>query len=188
MNKVMKKSSKNTSLNVQKRILLIGMMGCGKTTVGKIVAKKMKLDYVDMDKHIEKTRGLKIPEIFDISENYFRELETSACEILSKRDNIVVCSGGGIVLKEENIKYFDDFTKVYINRSCELILSTVNRKYRPLLKNGDDLFIAQYDKRLPLYNKYKDIEVISDGTPYQCAKKILKELTYCEKNNGNKWS
>ncbi len=166
------------------RILLIGMMGCGKTTVGKIIAKKLGLDFIDIDKYIVKKEGKTVSQIFEISENYFRELETAACKELSSEQNVVISSGGGIVLKEENMECFKDFTKVYINRSCDLILKTVNRKNRPLLKDGDERFIEQYKFRRPLYDKYKDIEVVSDSTAYKCADKIIKELSY-EKNNGN---
>ncbi len=169
---------------MSKKILIIGMMGCGKTTVGKIVARKLKLHYVDIDRYIENKEGKTVSEIFDISESYFRELEYQASVELSKLDNVVVSSGGGIILFERNMECFSEFIKVYINRSKELILSTVNRENRPMLKNGDELFLVQYKKRLPIYLKYKDIEVISDGTPYDCAKKILGGLLKYEKNNG----
>ncbi len=166
------------------RILLIGMMGCGKTTVGKIIAKKLGLRFIDIDKYVVKKEGKTVSEIFEISESYFRALESEACRELSDETGIVISSGGGVVLRHENMECFEEFTKVYINRSCDLILRTVNRRNRPLLKNGDDLFIEQYKFRQPLYEKYKDIEVISDSTAYKCADKIIRGLGY-EKNNGN---
>ncbi len=167
-----------------RKILIIGMMGSGKTTVGRIVAKKMKLKHIDIDIYIEKEQGKRVSELFAISEKHFRELETKACSEISLLEDVVVSSGGGIVLNEENMRYFDDFVKVHINRSVKLILATVNRENRPLLHNGDDLFIEQYFKRQPLYNKYKNIEVVSDSTPYHCARKIIRKLNH-EKSNGN---
>lgn len=169
-----------------KKILIIGMMGCGKTTVGQILAHKMKLDFYDMDKYIVKTNKMKISEIFEISEQYFRELETKACIELSKLDNVVISSGGGIVLNPFNMELFKDFTIVYINRHKKLILQTISEKNRPLLKNGTNAFYHQYEVRLPLYNKYKDIEVISNTTAEHCARKILKEIKKMDKEKKKK--
>ncbi|MBQ3420901.1 MAG: AAA family ATPase, partial [Romboutsia sp.] len=85
------------------RIILIGFMGVGKTTIGKIIAKKLKLNFVDMDNYIEKREGKSISKIFEAyGEQHFRKLESESLKDLIKSDNIVISTGGGIVTTKEN--------------------------------------------------------------------------------------
>ena len=71
--------------NKEKNIVLIGLTGCGKTTVGKMLAQKMNYDFIDMDDFIVESTGKTVPELFAISEEYFRNCETEACKVLSNK-------------------------------------------------------------------------------------------------------
>lgn len=92
-------------MNETKPIVLCGFMGCGKTTVGKIIAKRTVLDFVDMDSYIEEKEGCTVREIFDKhGESYFRDLEHQACIELADRKNCIISSGGGSMIYERNVK------------------------------------------------------------------------------------
>ena len=88
-----------------RNIVLIGFMGSGKTVVSKVLSKKLKMKIKDTDELIEKTTKLKIKEIFaKYGEEYFREIEKKVVSNVSKRKNIIISTGGGIVKNELNIK------------------------------------------------------------------------------------
>ena len=86
-------------------IVLIGMTGSGKTTIGKELASRLKLSFIDMDDFIEKQAGKSIPELFEQGEAVFRSLETDACIKLADATDTVISTGGGAVLKQENQKW-----------------------------------------------------------------------------------
>ncbi len=169
-----------------KNIALIGMPGSGKTTLGKIIAEKLSLDFFDCDLNIEKSFGGKISEIFEKhGEGYFRCLETKAIQFSSNLSGHVISTGGGVVERAENI----DFLKksciiVFINRPIEQIIKDADTANRPLLKNGTDAIKEIYLRRINLYKKYCDIEIINSGFAEDAAEKIIVEVKNYE-NNGN---
>lgn len=145
-------------------ILLIGMPGCGKTTIGKILANQMNYNFYDMDKYIEDISGKKVKELFDVSEENFREWETKACEELSKKRRAIISSGGGVVKNKKNIDLFkEESIIIFINREVEDILSDVDTKSRPLLKDGEEKIYSLYNERINLYNEYSDTSVLNKG-------------------------
>lgn len=158
---------------MKKGIVLIGMPGAGKTTIGRYISEKLNFKFVDMDEFIERSSKKSIKEIFDQGEDLFRAFETKTCEVLSRLDNVVISTGGGVVKKEENMDYYKDFVVVFINRPLELILDDIDVDSRPLLKDGKERIINIYRERIDLYNKYLDIEVINDGSIEDVAKDII---------------
>ena len=112
-------------------IVLIGMSGAGKSTVGIALSFKMRMPFVDMDNYIERTQKMTISKIFETRGNeYFRDIEAKAAKHigLSYRHTIV-STGGGVILRPENMKYLKkNGVVVYINRSVENILKTERGK------------------------------------------------------------
>ena len=96
-------------------VLLIGMPGSGKTTIGRELSKVLKMNFLDMDEFIERSTGKEIKELFAQGEGVFRDLESKSCELLSTLKNVVISSGGGIVTREENMGNFKEFITVFIN-------------------------------------------------------------------------
>ena len=80
------------------RVFLIGMPGCGKTTIGKVLAKELNYTFYDMDKYIVDISGKEVHELFNEGEEVFRKWETEACKELSKKRNSIISTGGGEVI------------------------------------------------------------------------------------------
>lgn len=144
--------------------LLIGMPGCGKTTVGKILSKKLRIKFCDMDKYIEKNSRKSIPEIFEMGEEVFRNYETLACKRLSRIKKLtIISSGGGIVKRKENIEYFrENAVVIFIDRPVKSILGDIDDKNRPLLKGGTERLYNLHTERYRLYKKYADYIVVNN--------------------------
>lgn len=175
----------------KKGVLLIGMPGSGKTTVGRALAKVLGVNFVDIDEVIEKSTGKEIKEIFSQGEEVFRDVETKSCELLSGLKNIVISSGGGVIKKEENMDYFNEFIVVFINRPLDLIMEDIDTETRPLLWDGKERLTNLFRERIDLYKKYCHIEVINDGSLEDVVKNIFGEIRSLgenNENNGNKWT
>ncbi|WP_297519604.1 shikimate kinase [uncultured Clostridium sp.] len=160
---------------MKKGIVLIGMPGSGKTTLGQDVANELNLKFVDMDYFIERSTKKSINEIFESGEEVFRAYETKTCEVLSRLENSLISTGGGVVKKRENIDYFKDFIVVFINRPLELILEDVDTSTRPLLQDGKSKLINLYRERIDLYNQYADVIVINDGSISDIVSEIVEK-------------
>ncbi len=160
-----------------KNIVLIGMMGCGKTTVARILSRILRKTVIDMDDYLEEKYQQSIPEIFLKGESYFRDLESICISEVSKRENIIISTGGGVVLRNENIKELkQNGIIIYIDRPIEDIVSDVDIASRPLLKEGSKKAIELFNKRNPLYLEACDYHVISNGTIDDVVNKVLKLL------------
>src|SRR5690606_9931096 len=108
LSKIAEVEIKDLSIN---NLLLTGMRGSGKTTIGKILAKKLSMNFIDMDEFIEEKQGSRIRDIVEKNGwEFFRKLETQACRELSQLKNTVIASGGGAILKEENMAQSDENT------------------------------------------------------------------------------
>ena len=118
-----------------KNLVLIGLPGCGKTTVGQRLAAELGLDFVDCDAEIEKRVGETIPKIFlEAGEEAFRRWETEVLADALKKPGKVVSAGGGIILKEENRAALRRATVVFLDRTPDNIMSTCNMAGRPLMQ------------------------------------------------------
>jgi shikimate kinase len=158
---------------LNKNIVLIGMPGCGKTTIGKILAEKLKIEFCDVDKYIEKTQGKSIPDIFKNGEDYFRKIESEAVEEISSLWPKIISTGGGVVKNFHNIKLLKkNGIIVFINRPLEKIISDVDTQSRPLLKDGKEKLYKLFEERYFLYKEYCDFEALNEGRVEKTLEKI----------------
>jgi len=159
-------------------IFLVGLMGAGKTTIGKLLARQRGLEFIDSDQEIVARCGVSIPTIFEIEgEAGFRKREVAMIDELSRRDGIVLATGGGAVLLEENRAALKARgTVVYLRcQPQELYLRTRHDKNRPLLQTDDPLRKLKdlYALRHPLYMQVADM-VLESGR--QSAAQLVKRL------------
>lgn len=160
-------------------IALIGMMGSGKTTIGKILSQKLNKDYYSSDKYIEKIENRTISEIFEVSgEKYFREVEIKIIKELSTKDNIVLATGGGIVLNKENIQNLikNNFLIIFLNRDINEIIKDIDTTNRPLLKESINKLYTIYEKRELLYRNYCNIMIRNNSSIEIAVDKIINEI------------
>ena len=160
--------------NDKKNIVLIGMPSCGKSTIGQEISRILNKEYIDTDLLIEKKLGMSISDFLNKdNEEEFRKIETSIINGISKKNNLVISTGGGIIKKEENVFYLKaNGTIIFIDRPLELLEATSSR---PLSSNKKDLENL-YNVRYPLYKKYADIIVKNDIQLNDVIEKILKEI------------
>ena len=153
-------------------IVLIGMAGCGKSTIGKILSQKLGKEFADTDEMIEKAEERSIPEIIEkMGEDFFRCCENLAVNIVGKEKSQIIATGGGIITRPENYMPLNqNGIIVFINRDGDKLPT----RGRPLSQMYG--VKALYEKRMPLYKQFAHIEVDGNGTPDQVADQIIKEL------------
>lgn len=148
-------------------IFLVGLMGAGKTTVGKLLAKRLGKAFFDCDQEIERATGVRVPVIFEIEgEDGFRTREAKMLAELASRREIVLATGGGAVLSAANRKLLaDNGVVVYLRAAtADLWRRTRHDKNRPLLKTADPLSKLEelFAERDPIYRDIADI-IIDTG-------------------------
>jgi 3-dehydroquinate synthase len=170
-------------------IFLIGLMGAGKTTVGRALAKRLDKQFIDSDHEIEARTGASIPLIFEIEgEVSFRQREAAVIRDLTAQSNIVLATGGGAVLKPENRAYLKSRgTVIYLRASVGNILQrTSHDKNRPLLQTADPRQkLEQLSKeREPLYLEIADL-VVETGRPnvQSLVQTIIAQLETIERRS-----
>lgn len=150
-------------------IYLVGPMGAGKTTIGKLLAKHLGREFVDCDWYIAKQTGADIPWIFEKEgEAGFRERETKAISELTVLPNIIMATGGGAVGNPQNRQMLKQGLVIYLDASVETqLLRTKKDKNRPLLQSGNPRKVLEelYQIRDPLYREVADI-IIPTGRAY----------------------
>ena len=163
--------------NRDKNIILIGMPGCGKTTIGKLLADKLKRKYIDIDSIIEKQAGCTINEIFKQGEQKFRNLETEAVLALEREEASVITTGGGIVKKALNMESLSkNGIIIYIDRNIEEIANDIDTSTRPLLAKGTGQLEQLHVERHDLYKKYSDLTVKNEGEIVEVVESIRRLL------------
>ncbi len=162
----------NKVQNGLENIVLIGMPGCGKSTAGKYVAKRLGREFLDIDQLIVKREGKSIPEIFEEhGEAYFRDVESAVTKEISARSGLVIACGGGTVLREENRMALHQSGKiVYIKRSIEQLA----KGGRPLSKD-DDAVKKLYEVRRPIYEGFADFTIEPCKTVEDCINEIIRQ-------------
>jgi len=157
-------------------------MGTGKSDVGRKLAKELKMHFIDTDTLIEKAEGKSISSIFkENGEGHFRDLETKILDTLSDYDNFVISSGGGMVLREENVKKLKKLgTLVLLHAKTEVIVERLKGvKGRPLLDVGDPekRIVEILEARNPIYERVADFKVdTSEMNMAEAAQKIIDHI------------
>jgi shikimate kinase len=163
-------------------IFLVGMMGAGKTTVGRLLARRLRLRFVDSDREIEARCGVKIPLIFEIEgEAGFRAREAVAIEALTSLGGVVLATGGGAVLAEPNRQHLAARgIVVYLSARPEDLYERVRHdRNRPLLAGGEPLARLRqlHVQRDPLYRSVADITLETGAQSVQAlARELIERL------------
>lgn len=154
-------------------LVLIGMPGSGKSTVGKILSKTLCMPLVDTDALVEQTAGKIIPELFaQEGERAFRDRETAAARQAAALDNTVIATGGGIILRPENMEALAATGLIFFrDRDLEDIIGE-DHMGRPLVGKDPDKLRILYTKRIDLYRKYAQYTISDTKTAEEAAARI----------------
>lgn len=159
-------------------IFLVGPMGTGKTTIGRQLANVLKKEFIDSDHEIVRRTGAAIPLIFEIEgEEGFRIRETKVIDDLTAMDDVVLATGGGAVIKQENRQFLRERgVVIYLKSSLEQLLQRTRKdKNRPLLQTSDPKakLEALVREREPLYRDVADFYVYTDD---RSVRSVVKEI------------
>ncbi len=164
-------------------VILIGMMGSGKTSVGKALARKLKWDFFDVDQLIEKEQKMTVAQIFEVKgEPEFRRLETEMIRRVSDFERCVISTGGGAAAREENWKFFlKDGWVVWLDAKVETLLERLKKARpgsRPLIKDSlsPERIQALLAEREPFYRKAHQTLPTDGASVLQAADLILAKL------------
>ena len=157
---------------MRNKIYLIGSMGSGKTTIGKMLASKLHLPFIDIDRKIEQKEKMVISDIFkENGENYFRKIESDILKKYSSLNEFVISTGGGAVLSQDNKKILNNGYKIYLKISIDAQYNRVkHRKHRPLLIEGD------------LKTILKDLDEVR-GVIYSDLADLVVDVSYLDKED-----
>lgn len=158
---------------------IVGFMGSGKTTLGRLLARALNIEFVDLDRAIIMKAGKTIPEIFaEHGEAHFRDLEHEALlEALDRRGapRIVAC-GGGVVIRQENRALLRGVKTVFLREDIDVLYRRTRGPGRPLRAASREEFGSRYAERLPLYWEVADLQVDSDGRQHSL---VAEEVLAC---------
>ena len=150
---------------MKNNVILIGMMGCGKSTVGRILAERLGLELISIDREIEKNEQRSIPDIFAAAgEAYFRNCELKTVLALDGRENLVIDCGGGLPMREDCIRPLKESGLVFfLRRDPGETFDSIPREGRPLAQDGRDAFIDRFRQREPVYRRWADHMIEARG-------------------------
>ena len=162
-----------------KPVFLCGFMGCGKSTAGKLLAKKLGCKFTDMDDYIVDKQGMSIPDMFaQKGENFFRTAETQAVKELASETGVIAC-GGGAMLKKINSEIANaSGVVIYIDIGFENCYNRIKDcQNRPIVMNNTkEQLKAIYDGRVPVYKEHSALSVDGNGSPEEVAQRISELL------------
>ncbi len=160
-----------------KNIVLIGMPGSGKSTIGKILSKRSGHRLIDIDKYIEMSTGKSITELFEEGEDVFRSFERKAINKFSNEKSIIISTGGGTVKDYRNMEALKKNGIIFfIDRPIESIAANLKMGKRPLLKDGIHRLYSIYNERYELYRKYSTVQIVNDSTLEDAVNKIINYI------------
>ena len=170
----------NFKKNTKKNVCLIGIMGSGKTVIGKELSRILKLNFIDTDYEIEKNIGKSIKIIFEEhGETFFRNIEQEIClKVLEKRNSILSLGGGSILNRKIRNSIKSNSYSIFINVDLDIILKRLgNSKKRPLLnnENREEVLKNLYIERIKYYNQ-ADLTIKNDLDKRAVINKIAAEL------------
>ncbi len=148
-------------------LVIVGYMGSGKTTVGRILARTLDWEFVDLDPAIALDAGRGIPQIFARSgEEHFRDLEHRALvAALDGAPKRVVTCGGGVVVRPENREKLKEVATVFLREDLDVLYGRTRDASRPLRAASREEFERRYAERLPFYEEVADLELPVRGRP-----------------------
>ena len=159
-----------------KKIILIGFATSGKSTVGRLLAEKLRAEFVDTDAEIERECNATVQQIFDtFGEEYFRQKENQLLlSLVGKRDTVIACGGGSVAADSFSL-FAEDSVAIWLTATATTVKSRLGDTPRPLFDGLDDVSLQQFiARRTPLYERYAKVAVCTDGlTPEQIVEKIL---------------
>ena len=153
-------------------IVLIGMPCAGKTTIGRMLSERTGMPHVDTDAEIVKNAGMPITEIFrDYGEKTFRDMETREVRAAAKEaDGRVISTGGGAVLREENVQALKKTgLLIFLDRPLEKLMPAEDRPLSGDREKLEKMYIVRY----PIYRAAADVRIPADGTPEEVLEKVL---------------
>jgi len=167
-------------LQQKENIVLIGMPSSGKTTVGKELASKLGRELIDIDAEIVRSEGRTIAEIFAAcGEEYFREAEQSAIREISRRQGIIIATGGGAVLCRSNIDALRQNGRIYfLDRDLQKLIATSDRP----LSSDRAALETRYRERIDIYNEVCDVKIDSNGSIGDAVSQIKNDFENKEKS------
>ena len=170
------------------RLIIIGPMASGKSVVGRRLSKRMGLDFLDTDKKIEEATGASISWIFDIEgEEKFREREAKVFSELVGLEDIIISTGGGIILRKENRELLKKNFVIHLDVSIQTQLErTLNDEKRPLIKdqsNKEDILRDMSNKRNPFYKECSTIKISEKDNPDLVVEEILTKIKALKDGN-----
>ena len=163
---------RSLALDVQ-NIVLVGMPGCGKTTVAAALERLTGRKSVDTDSLVEEAAGMSVPDIFsEYDEAHFRELEAQAIRGIAKEKGLIIATGGGAVLNPENVRALKGNGRIYyLKRALELL----SLDGRPLSKSRETLE-RMFVTRDPIYSNCADAEILNNSSPESAARRIADDM------------
>jgi shikimate kinase len=159
-------------------VAIVGYMGSGKTTLGRLLARATGLEFVDVDRAISKKAGMEIPEIFaECGEGRFRDLEQEALRgALDGQTPCIVACGGGVVVRPENRALLRKVTTVFLREDTSVLYGRTRGPGRPLRADSRAEFESRYAERLPFYREVADFEVEVGG---RSPSRVVEEVLGC---------
>ncbi len=170
----------------KKKIFLVGFMGSGKSTIGRLLAKKLKVPFVDIDEEIEIREGLTIPQIFSLKgEPYFRNLELEVLkDVTLSLPSFIMATGGGLGANPKAMEFMKQHgIVIWLDIPFETFLKrTVKDNNRPLLQKPRDELLSLFNQRKKVYQR-AHLHVESQKSIDQTLQKILNSLFYNKEVN-----
>ena len=160
-----------------KSIVLGGFMGCGKTTLGKLLAEKLHMTFTDTDDYVRELAGVSIHDMIETGRlSDVRRFEKQCVCELSSSEDLVIATGAGVMANEENGKAFhENCFVVFVDRDFDIVYPLISKDPIRSLAFGKSYeeLKALSDSRIPAYRKYADLIVTNNGDPAACAEKII---------------
>ena len=160
-------------------VVLFGFMGCGKSTVGALLARKTGRPLLDTDGYLEQKYGRSIPQIFaSDGEEAFRRMERQVCRELAGRESLILCCGGGTVLDEENADILaQSGVMVFLDAAFPLCYDRIRESDRPLVRQNSREKMQQiFDRRRPVYLSRAQVIADASVSPMLVADAVLTAL------------